>query len=195
MLGLNFSPPAWHGVSLLHSSSSLYVCLGYRRGKALGWWGHKWIYTGEGKRLKGGSDALRCANVFYCSLGHLVFDHFASKLIISFCLLWTILSFFFKLTLVYSVNVRRGMLVNGETSGDVLVLAYNVSHLSKSDKHPLWHHSVSCRYSQTAGGKWISEKHTKAGYVLIVHLIDSHPNHVSYIIIHHTLCITSMSWC
>lgn len=26
---------------------SLCVCLGHRRGKALGWWGHKWVYTGK----------------------------------------------------------------------------------------------------------------------------------------------------
>lgn len=75
VLGLNFSPPAWHGVSLLYNLSSLCVCLGPRCGKTLCRWGPKWIYMGKKE-----PDLLRCANLLYCSLGYLVHSRLAFKL-------------------------------------------------------------------------------------------------------------------
>lgn len=51
------------------------------------------------------------------------------NLLISFCILF----FFFKLTLVHHVNVKHESLVNGEAIGDVLVLAFNVSHLTRGE--------------------------------------------------------------
>lgn len=83
--------------------------------------------TSESTREKR-ADTLRCANLFYCSLGHVAYNHLASKRI--HFLLHTLI-IFFKPTLVHSVNVKHERLVNGEATGDVLVLAFNVSHLPR----------------------------------------------------------------
>lgn len=87
------------------------------------------------------------------------------------------------------MNVEHERLVNGEATGDVLVLALNVSHLTRGGN---WHCDITV--FTNSRGKGVSKKHTQADYALSSPRRFPSKLCVFYNnIVHHTLYITSMS--